>query len=433
MADATLEHELTILLEARERLPALAERLSAGTLKLSPPRCDQLSGWYASLREDPGWPIIEAALQTPAAWPRAWELAEEAGFSSRTSHHNALIFSEIFFDALQRDDLSLAGHAWNAAMKAWVKADTGWLATYLQRCMPDASEEAILATRREALSQPFAALMQRLRRALNLDNLSVAPDRRGLRFGAHALACCDAIFDNPTSELAEGGAELARNLRQTLASELTEALHAHMQSLNLTEVSAAQITAPLEGVEQRVRLLSALPGCDLAALRAGLNALWELRRLQRDDVIEALELILPALKPIAERLATLSLDEHIEAAGPLADYYTFESEVAFALNTREDLLRRALKTCEGHRNASRMLSYLLLERANRDLLKLTATPELGAAIGPVRRRVSDALQRAAAAIEEARALHPANELLADYERDLHEERTRFNLRGAPHE
>ncbi|RDV38937.1 hypothetical protein DV096_09100 [Bradymonadaceae bacterium TMQ3] len=433
MPEATLEHELTILLEARERLPALADRLSAGTLKLSPSRCDQLSGWYASLRDDPGWPILEAALRSASAWPRAWELAREAGFSARTSHHNALIFSEIFFDAVQRDDLSLAAHAWSEAMEAWVDADADWLSSYLQRCMPDASPEARITTRRDALRQPLDALSQRARRALKLDDLCASPDRRGLRFAQHALACCERIFEEANSELAAGSAELTQTLRQTLAAELTEALHTHIQALNLTRADAAELVAPLEGFEHRVQLLSPLPGCDLAALRDGLNILWELRRLGRDETIEALEHILPALKPFALRLAMLSLQEHVEAAGPLADYYTFEAEIAFSLTTREELLRRALNTCEGHRNASRMLSYLMLERANRDLLKLAATPELGAAIGAVRKRVESTLERAELALKEARALYPANELLADYQRDLQEERARFNLRGASHE
>ncbi|TXD39692.1 hypothetical protein FRC96_06625 [Lujinxingia vulgaris] len=433
MPEATLEHELTILLEARERLPALADRLSAGTLKLSPSRCDQLSGWYASLRDDPGWPILEAALRSVSAWPRAWELAREAGFSARTSHHNALIFSEIVFDALKRDDLSLAGHVWGEALQAWVNADEGWLEDYLQHCLPTASAEAIRATRRAAPGPALEALEQRARRALNLDALTASPDRRGLRFAQHALDCCDRVFGEASSELAEGGAELTHTLRQTLASELTEALHTHIQAINLTHADAAELVAPLEGFEQRVRILSGLPGCDLAALRAGLNILWELRRLERDEAMEAPEHLLPALKPFADRLESIARKDHIEAAGPLADFHTFEAEIAFSLDTREAHLRRALTTCEGHRNASRMLSYLMLERANRDLLKLAATPELGAAIGAVRRRIESALQRAEDALHEARELYPANELLADYQRDLLEERARFNVQGAPRE
>src|SRR5690554_5383241 len=125
MCNATPEQELKILLEARARLPHLIARLSSDTRRLQPQECDALSGWYAALREDPGWPLIAGALDDAVAWPRTWEQAREAGFSARTEHHNALFFSGEFFTALERDDLTLAANAWREALIAWTAADEG--------------------------------------------------------------------------------------------------------------------------------------------------------------------------------------------------------------------------------------------------------------------------------------------------------------------
>ncbi|WP_146618276.1 hypothetical protein [Lujinxingia litoralis] len=432
MASSTYseDRELRWLLHARERLPLLARRLSAGTTELTPEQCDALSDWSRSLSEDPAWAMLQDALGEAAAWPAVWERARQAGMSARTEHHNALFLSRQFARLLASADLELARWSFVQALSSWLAADAGEaLEHYLCECAPEGPEELLEQTRRTALSPVLSPVLTQTLEALYLDEFHRAPERRPLRFGTELLTLAREQLETSQGALARGGHARLQQMHRTLEDRLIDAFQNAIESLDLTTLSMADALPLLASLEQRCRLLGFPHRCDEAALRVGLNMIWELRRLGRDDETEVVERLVPALRPLASRLEALPSEEHLELGGALADFYTFESEFAFSLNRREEHLRHALALCEGHRNASRLLSHLLMERANRDLLKIVATPEFGVALGPLRQRLSDALARVESYLDEAATLFPANERLQDYRHDLVTERERLGIPG----
>ncbi len=415
-------------LDARHYLPTLMKRLSAGLIQPDEATADHWASWIQSLQSDPAWPIIEPALDRPEAWPQCWRRARSAGFSPPTAHHQAIFFTRLVPVALEAQRFEVARRSWQRALQNWRSLGDS---TYLreQLLIPFDLDEAqahqVLAS---LLDTPANALETLGRQALRLQKWDQSPQRRSLRLAHQCFRDATDLLDSDSPSALESA--LAKSLHerhQAIFRAVADRYQQFLDNLDLTSVTTEAIVALLDGALIRHEQLNASPQLAEAILTHTLRTIWDLRELKRDEDMMLLPPLLERLIPLIEPWRSGQRDLPIELAGTVADVLVFSAEDALAIDARQEALEDALALCPGHRNASRLLSYLLLERAGRHLLKLSALPGATGRLDITRRALSGPLERAEEAVERAAALYPNNELLERYTQDLAEERRRFGF------
>ncbi len=421
---------IAALLDAELYLPRLVEQLSAGFMEIDSSTAARWAGWIVSLRDDPAWSIVEPALSTPGAWPEVWQQARKAGFSETTEHHQAIFFTRLFERAIDESQYALADHSWTEALESWKSLSDG---NYLRRVIlaPVADEltddqfDQVLAA---LVDGPLALLGNLAKTSLRLESWSSAPARRPMRFALAGLNRPAQIFSEPAdSALAAGVCEGASLMTERLNQLVSDELGSRLDSLDLVTATLAELLDAFDGALLRSEALDNPPQLERSILRRGLALIWDLREMERDDELGITPPLVERLEPVTARLREAGGDDFFGLQGAVADLMVFKGEESLSLDARQQAFEQALDVCPGHRNASRLLSYLLLERANRDLLKTATVPAAGARIGLVRRQIKPLVDRASEAITQAEELYPENDLLDRYREDLQEEIERFKL------
>lgn len=420
---------LEALLDARLYLPRLVARLSMGSMTIDDETAARWAGWIDALRDDPAWEFVRPALDMPEAWPEVWTRAREAGFSTATEHHQAIFFTRLFERALDDDHVELARHAWSETLRSWraVVDDEKFIARHLASSAPDLNDDQRREVVKTLLDGPLAQLGELGIDSLRLRSWESPPARRPLRFLLEALGTARDTFAPSTSPLADGIRRRIDNIDEKLHQSIIEALDRNLDRFDHADADLRDFIVPFEGALLRCRRLRHPPGLDRMILRRGLALIWDLRDAGRDDELGIIPEMVERLEPCAERLRDADDDDFFGLEGAVADLLVFKGEEALSLDDRRQAFEEALEICPGHRNASRLLSYLLLEQANRDLLKTAALPDATARIGPARRRLIPVVERAAERIERAEELYPDNDLLDQYRSDLEGEIERFKF------
>lgn len=427
------KQHLRVLLDARLNLPALVERLSRGFMHIDADTAIRWAGWTESLMQDPGWEVVEPVLQMPEAWPDAWHRARQAGFSEPTEHHQAIFFTRLFERAVHEERFELARYAFSEALESWSRLSDG---DYLrEQVLQPAGGRWSDAQIEEALSRlldgPMALLRSLGMRALRTDSWDAPPARRPLRFALEATRQVTDTFQNQQGPIASGLLDRAETLVRQLHHRVMEAVEHRLETVDYATAQLDEFLAVIDGALTRGRQLEFPPELDRALLRRGLDLIWELRDTGRDDELGIIPPMVERLEPCTERLREAGGDDFFGLEGAVADLLVFAGEEALSLDAREQAYEQALEICPGHRNASRLLSYVLLERANRDLLKTAALPDASARVNAIRQRIRPLVERAAGRISRAEQLYPDNELLDEYRSDLQNEIDRFKLAPEP--
>ena len=436
---AEKKRRLQALLNAELYLPPLVDRLSSGHITIDTPTACRWAGWIDSLVDDEAWSIIEPALHTPEAWPDVWARARRAGFSPTTEHHQAIFFTRHFERALEASRLELARRAWSEALASWsalartTHIQDVVLAPVSDTLTGDKMTRAVSAL----LDNPLAMLGDEAVRAMHLLVWEAPPMRRPLRFVLDALNAAREAFDDPEefkdSPLAAGVLDALGLIEERLHRTITDELDRRLKELDRATVTSEELLAAFDGALVRSEHLHHPKEVDRVLLRRGLGLIWDLREIGREEELEVLLPLVERLTPCAIRLRDLDEESRFGLEGAIADLFVFVGEEALSIDDRQEAYETAIEICPGHRNASRLLSYLLLERANRELLKTAALPSASVRVGPIRRRIHGLVKRAQASIERAAELYPDNELLGQYYRDLGEETRRFEVVDEPEE
>ncbi len=428
----TRRQRLRALLDAELYLPALVDRLSMGLLSVNTEKSCRWAGWIASLRDDPAWEIIEPVLDINEAWPEVWNRARQAGFSDETEHHQAIFFSRLFERAIDESRFEIARRAWTQALLSWRHLAGG---DYLRDEIIGPNADLSRAQTDEVLAGlfdgPLEVISELAKSGLRLHQWDAPPARRPLRFAMGAIDRAESLFsddDVPAdAPLTTGVTDGVEAIRERLHRAVTSRLDDNLESLDYDTVERAPICALFDSTISRCRHLNYPPQLDRVVLRRGLDVIWNLRDVGRDDELAIIPPMVERLEECATRLQSAGGDDLFGLEGAIADLLVFKGEEALSLDDRQEAYEQALETCPGHRNASRLLSYVLLERANRQLLKLAPLPDATARLGAARTRIQPIVDRVANWIERAEELYPDNDLLGQYQRDLEEEVLRFKL------
>ncbi len=418
-------HDLQALLEARHLLPALIGRLSAGLIQPDDATCDRWARWLRSLQQDPAWAIIEPALERPEAWPAVWRRARRAGFSAQTSHYQAIFFGRLTLRALDAGRLELAHTAWRRTLLNWQRlGPSDFFRQRLQELeLDESTAHTVMASLLDAQLDRLLTIGQD---ALRLPKWDQAPQRRHLRLSQRCLQTSTDLLDvESPSPLEIALHNAAEERRQALYDAVADAYRSFLDALDLTTVSTDALISLVDGAITRFEGLGHPPKLAQAILRHTLQIVWSLRELKRDEEMVLLPPLLERLEPLVDLWRRGDRELPIELAGTLADVLVFKAEEALSIDVRQQALEDALQLCPGHRNASRLLSYLLLERASRELLKLSALPDATGRLDLTRRAITGPLKRTEEAVERAAELYPQNDLLDQYQSDLKAERQRF--------
>ncbi len=418
------------LLDAQLYLPSLVDRLSGGYLTIDEATACRWAGWIDSLRRDPAWKIIEPALEMREAWPAVWQDARQAGFSPATQHHQAIFFTRLFERTAADSRFELARLSFERALDCWKALEDD---DHLRRevlptvasDLPEADADEVLAS---LFDGPLQLLEERALKALRVHDWTASPRRRPLLFCLDLLDHARQTFaDGPDDALSQGIVDGAREVEMRLHRAVTDELDQRLKSLDYATVELDELLAIFDGAILRCRHLRFPPPLDRLLLRSGLAVIWDLRETKRDEELGIIAPMVERLEPCTDRLRQLGGEDTFGLQGALADLQVFKGEDALAIDARQEAFEEALQICPGHRNASRLLSYLLLERANRDLLKTAAIPGATSRVDILRRRIEPLLDNAADHIERAEELYPENDLLDRYRDDLREEQRRFRL------
>lgn len=439
LASRDAKQTLAALLDAELFLKDLVVRLSRGTIQMESAEIRQWSGWAQSLRQEEAFEALRPALGRPEAWPEIWDRARESGFSAQTEHFHALFFLRLFEQTHEREDFLLSRYAFREALLSFrVLAQSDYLEKELRKADPSFSSEAIEGILKSLVDSPLEMIARCAQNSLHIHQWNGAPAQRGLRYCLELLQEGTEIFhdcvDHPVAQGILNGLGVARELMsQVIDQELTQRL----EEIDLATTSRPDLLAIFDGAIRRHEAVHFPPALDRKILRRGLSVLWDLREMDREEELVIMPPMLERLTPPAVRLEELieksRTDQSSDAEGTtslgmegaVADLFVFRGEESLSIDDRERWYRRALKTCPDHRNASRMLSYLLIERANRELLKLSALPSATTRFGPLREPVEKILSRISALLEEAATLSPENDLLPQYREDLIKEQKRF--------
>ncbi len=432
------KRRLRALLDAELLLPVLVERLSEGLIDIDASTTCRWAGWIDALQRDPAWSIIEPALETGGSWPEVWERARKAGFSDATEHHQAIFFTRLFERALDASRFELARRSWREALASWTALADGVYLKHevLSPVSSDLTSAEIDAVMASLLDGPLQALREVGMTSLRLHNWDIPPARRPLGFVCDVLdtagdICSVGGTDDGNAPLIEGIRQGVDDTLEALYRALSSDLGRRLDAIDMSSAERSDFLTLFDATLLRCQHLGFPPQLDRVVLRRGLAIIWDLRESGRDEELEITPAMIERLLPCANRLYKADEDDFFGLQGAVADLLVFKGEESLSIGGRQRSFERALEICPSHRNASRLLSYLLLERANRDLLKTAALPNMSTQLGPVRRRVQPLVDRAAENIRRAEQLYPENDLLDRYQSDLENEIERFKL--APEE
>ncbi len=424
---------LAALLDAQRALPQLVRHLSSGLVQATPDQCLAWAGWIRSLQDDPAWPILSPCLDSSRSWPDVWHRARQAGFSPTTEHHQAIFFTRLFEIALEEERLEVARWAWREAMTSWRSlSETNYLEEVALAGLADLTEAQKAEAISGLLDSTFELLQELAHPALRLSHWEESVSRRPLLHTMDALATTGEFFDDaPAHPLSDGIRAAAARVTSLLCRAVHEELQRHLDELALAEVDRKSVLRVFDGALHRLEELRFPPELDGAVLRRGLATVWGIREIGREEELDLLSDMVTRLRPCAERLLDAGDDDLFGFQGPIADLYVFEGEDHISRTDKEESFRRALQICPGHRNASKLLAYTLLDLLHMELLKITLVPGAAGLGSPLKGLVQPTLEKARQHYEEALEIYPYSKELPVAREALEKELARFGIDDEP--
>ncbi len=408
-------------------IPPLYARLSLERFHPADDEIRRLRDWATSLRGDPGWTVLRAALDVPAAWPQAWTEAVDAGFSPRTDHHHALLFGEFADRFVEASDYEAATLAWRRSVRAWERVFRSGYADELFEIVGGelASREPHLLA--EMLGPLVRPRTEELRRAAGLHPERQHPevDARLARFALGALRVLSGASGHPALEHAAG---LARNSIATVAVEVVRRFEQLGEDHDLSTVSGAEVLARYAWIDDYFRIADLTEGASIAVVTAATDEGWALRRLGRDDDPFFDDIFVRAARfndDLEERLR--SFESAFGQNSKCADFLVFVGEVERNLEDRKATFRRGLTVCPGHRNSAMLLAHVLVREAEATVAQSALTPALVTKSSLAKERVGVQLREAWEKLREAESVYAFDEALPDVKRQVSEEANRLGV------
>jgi hypothetical protein len=421
-------------LHSAQLLPRLLRRLSLERHSADEDELKRLNPWPALLMRQPGWSAIEPMLDSPRAWPDAWQRAVELGFSPACDHHHALLFSRQATRALREDDLDLAEWSAQQAFDAWCRVlSTPYMLGLLDDIVEHSDDPATQAERRSVLTHLLdphtEALAHDLSEALGLKRHLDASQPASLLRRRAALAITSLrAFAHKTASLPDpcGTLQSARTQAIThierLQQEAAQRFSSMLSDLDPATATPDALLAPFLWAEQISHLLGPDDPLVIPIISEGVDLGWTLRRLKRDQEERLLYKLVDAILPLNDALERRLLSrESLGHNSKCADLLVFRGEEDKAGKQRR-YYDRALAVCPGHRNASLLISYELLHEAAGLITRSHAPQGLLNPNDPI-----SLIKQAHEKVEQAASLYPSNKELERHRELVREQAKRHNL------
>ncbi len=416
-------------------VPALLRRVSLERCTASNEEVVRLTDWPTALRDSPGaWAELEPALEDPEAWPDAWERARALGFSPRADHHHALLFGRLTDTLIARQEHETARYTWRECLRSWCALMSSGYANELvaQLVDPDRVEDVGAEVVSSLLTRLPEARADELVRTLRLDDERIppgeAPDRRIARLHWQALEAIREVAgddDGAWGSIASLRAATAAS-RERVVEGAVARFESALEGLDLTQADSDTLLAPFEWLAELFALLGHHEASSITAVRSVVEMGWKLRKVGRDeegDFERLLELMQPYNEDLSARhLAGTSFGHNSKCA----DYLTFQAEFTADAPPKRALLEGALAVCPGHRNASMLMSYAHLNRANVLMNMTKLYPGVAGAL-PGGGRIESLVLEAWDELESSRRIWPHNESVDAYRDTVRAEAQRFGV------
>lgn len=439
-------------LRAQSLIPRLYTRLSLERYAASEDELRRLMAWPAVLMQQPGWALIEPALDQVDAWPETWHLASQMGFSPLAAHHHALLFGRLTSRLVEDQEYEQATWTWSECIASW---RTVALSTYLPELLDDISQshddddEEQIAARHTMHSEVVAHLLdhlvdvheQHMHTAIKL--LDTERERRTdidfrlARFSWSALKAAQLIARelDPTQVAthAQGVTMISHMAARielfsgSLRTQILETFEKDSAQIDVNDDTSAQLLTSFEWIGRCAEIMGHDTGTATKVVVAAVGLGWKLRRTGREEEGDDFDRMLMLCAPF-HKFLTRQLEKRT-FVGPnskCSDFMVFQGESSNDHEYRKARFERALKVCPGHRNASLMLSYEHLHLANQSLHAISLIPAPLKHL-PVGDRPKMLWRSAHKHLEDARAAYPFNERLEEYQTRLDEAAKRLRI------
>lgn len=425
---------LLAALRASAVVPPLVRRLSLERVSPDDAEIRRLRGWASSLRADPGWAAIASVIETPTAWPRAWDDAVAAGFSPESDHHHALLFGRFCERFVAAADFEGASWTWRQGIDAWARVfATDYPVRLFDDLAPRLSEDGpgrdeLLRTMLDTLLDPRVTDLQE---AAGAAKPAAVPDieRRRLRFAWRALQRARTIDTDRDPHGTLG--RLSQRASEACSSATTAVLTRFeklVEELDLSVAADATLLGPFQWVAAYVEIVGYSEAAVTTVISSIVDTCWALRRVGRDNIPEfatLLRLGAPFNSNLFDRLT--NLDSAFGHNSRCADFLVFAGEQKKESAARRTTFEAGLKVCPGHRNSAMLLSYEVLGEARRVLSQAALTPAVASLVPGTSRRVDELVRRAADLLDEVEQIYPYNEALPDVRKTLDNEARRLHV------
>lgn len=426
-------------LQAQQLIPPLYARLSLERYAAHEDDLRRLVAWPRVLQRQPGWKLIEPALNHSDAWPETWELASQMGFEPLAHHHHALLFTHLTERLIKDREFDHASWTWTQCLKSWKSlANSNYLTELIEDITPQRAANDDRETTSHAhgeiltslLTPMFDAHEQGLYQAIALDpttnTITSKFDQRLAQFHIRAfesfLTLHDVGFTHPcypnAHELWEALYDKTIAIKHTIRETLLQAFEQATSQVNISDDEAYILLAPFEWIASCCNIMRIDDEIATLVVTQAVEFGWKMRKLGREDDSDEFDRMLMVCAPFQQHL--VQAIESGRLVGPnskCSDFMVFQGEHADEHDTRKELFERALQICPGHRNASLMLSYEHLYLANQTMAALSRIP------APLKHlnageRTKKLWNEAHKHIETAREIYPFNTKLESYEERL---------------
>ena len=343
-------------LTAEDIVPRLVLRLSGGHVAATEDDVRRLRDWPHALKESPSWPDLIQHLDSPE-FSNRFEAAIVAGMPDRAAHHHALLLGDLarrLADARRYDD-ALRCERWSRT--SWQQiATSGYLNALALAVEPNSSREdrerLIEGLLQPRVDQKATELHQRLSEpSQQLDEAALV----------HLRQWFDVWGDFDV---------LARPM--SFSSVATRAigaqLDAELQHVDLSSPDS-DVVSPFRTARLRTKALGDPETVFPEILARMIPTLWSLRRAGRDETKDFKQLVDEGMSMSDALVSAIASGSALGQNARCADLFVFRAERQRGAD-RRPFLQKALDVCPGHRNASMLLSYVLLHEMQVELFNV---------------------------------------------------------------
>ena len=416
-------------LRADHVVPKLWRRLSFERYEASSHEIETLRDWPQSLMEDAAsWLEVEAALETPEAWPHAWNQATAQGWSTPNHHHHALLFWEFTTRFLRDKEYEHAAWSWEQTLRAWegFLGDEGYIRALLRSVVGDSAQEGeegsdeFVSVVRELPLPLIRTMVKGLRESTGLDRptgIKAAVDRQGLRFMWWALGKVGqwrGEGGDPFGALS-GGVAQAEAGQKRVVKEVLDRWGESLEAMDLSAIEQKLASVPFEVLQTVAEVVGIDAMSAVHVVEKVVEVGWKLEKLGRgkpggllDDVIGN------------TRIFNDALERHIGSGvafghqSKCADFLVFEGDLCRDRTVRHALFARALEVCPGHRNAALLLCHERIKQVAGLLAHVESMGSVGLMLPRGRDRARELVGEMHQRLEQAWEVYPFDEDFGAY-------------------